>query len=354
MQQAVFVNGFYASELSNISDPSIVIVPISEAEKQNTDTLETYFSKAVPTQQPGFTALNTLLFQQGYLLKVNGIVQKPLHILHVATGLASDEVIHSRNLIVLAENAAISIVEQYVALNNTKNYWRNNVSEVFLLVNAQLKYYKLQCEAEQAKHTDFIAVQQQRDSVFNTFNLDFGGKFVRNDLQTKLQAVGASCELDGLYLVTDAQHIDNHTAVEHLHPHTYSQEYYKGIISEKSHAVFNGRVLVAQDAQKIKSEQKNANLLLSNEADIDTKPELEIYADDVICAHGATVGQLSENSIFYLQARGLDENLAKKLLTYGFAYEVVEEISNVSIRDFITQYLANWFFHDKWLQELVQ
>lgn len=351
--QFVFINGYYHAELSNYCENELVFLPICEAYQQHKSLLQKYFATALPIQQTGFTALNTLLFKQGYFLHINAALTKPLHILHISTQL-EEQAIHSRNLILLEKGVNTDVVEHYITLDESNNYWRNNVSEIFLAENSRLNYYKIQREAEQAKHIDFITVKQERDAIFNSFNLDLGGKLVRNDLQTTLQATGASCEFSGLYLTRHQQHIDNHTTIEHKQPYTYSREYYKGILADNSRAVFNGRVLVQQDAQKIRSAQKNANLLLSNDAEIDTKPELEIYADDVICTHGATVGQLSDKAIFYLQARGLDENLAKKLLTYGFAYEMVEEIQNEKIRDFVTQQLSIWFSNDQWLQELVQ
>ena len=351
--QLVFVNGFYHEELSNFIDDNFIILPICEAYKEHQSLVKNYFATAVPMQQTGFTALNTLLFKNGYFLQIKATPKYPLHILHISTDL-KEEAIHSRNLLLLEKNVVVNIVEQYVSLSVKNNYWCNSISEIFLLDNSQLNYYKLQAETLQAQHTNFIAVKQARDSIFNSFNFDFGAKLVRNDLQATLQAPGASCDFSGLYLTRGQQHVDNHTMVDHAQQHTYSHEYYKGILADESRAVFNGRILVRQDAQKIHSEQKNDNLLLSNKAEIDTKPELEIYANDVICAHGATVGQLNEKSIFYLQARGLDENLARKLLTYGFAYEVLEKIKDENIRSFITQHLAVWFANDQWLQELVQ
>ena len=351
--QLVFINGFYHAELSNFIDNNFIILPICEAYKKYQSLVENYFSTAAPMQQAGFTALNTLLFKNGYFLQIKTTPKQPLHILHISTDL-KEETIHSRNLLLLEKSVTVNIVEQYLSLSVKNNYWCNSVSEIFLMDNSQLNYYKLQAEALQAQHTNFIAIKQARDSVFNSFNFDFGAKLVRNDLQTTLQEPGASCDFSGLYLSRGQQHIDNHTMVDHAQAHTYSREYYKGILADASRAVFNGRILVQQDAQRIRSEQKNDNLLLSNEAEVDTKPELEIYANDVICAHGATVGQLDEKSIFYLQARGLDENSARKLLTYGFAYEMVEKIKDETIRAFITQYLAVWFADDQWLQELVQ
>ena len=353
-QQIVFINGFYHAELSKINASGITISPMNLAATSEQETINEHLGSVISMQQPGFIALNTLFFQQACLLKINTVLTEPLHILNITTALDSDTMIPQRQLIVLEENAAADIIQQYISFEPQLDYWRNNVSEIFLAADTKLSYYKLQDETKQAKHTDFITVKQGRYSVYKHFNFDFGGQLVRNDLQTNLQALAATCELNGLSIAKQQQHIDNHTAIEHNHSKTYSKEYYKSILADRARVVFNGRVVVQQAAQKIKSAQKNANLLLSNQAQVDTKPELEIYADDVVCAHGATVGQLSEKAIFYLQSRGLSEKLAKKLLTYGFAYEILEEILNSTIRGFMVQHLIEAFPGDTILRELMQ
>ena len=347
--QLVFVNGFYHAELSNLNHKDVVILPLTLALKKYGREIEAHLGKLVPSQQPSFTALNTMLFRNGYFLEINTVLDKPLHILHIGSELKAEEVSHTRNLIMLQPNSRASIIEHYIALDDTSEYWRNNVSEMVLFTRAQLDYYKLQNEAKAAKHTDFITICQHAESCCQTFNLDLGGKFVRNDLQIQLAAAGAECELNGLYITKQGQHIDNHTAIEHAHTHTYAKEYYKGIVAGKSRAVFNGRVLVQQDAQKIKSAQKNANLLLANDAEVDTKPELEIYADDVSCTHGATVGQLSRKAILYLQSRGIDTLLAKKILTFAFAHEVIGTIKHDLVHKFIAQHLSIESYKDNHL-----
>ena len=336
----VFVNVILAENLSQLDSAHLKIRQLEQPGQQ------------VATAITGFTALNTLLFQHGYCLEITGPLEKPLHILHVASQCDDEMVVHHRQQIHVAANASADVVEQFVSLENA-SYWRNGVSEVTIDANATLNYYKLVQEATMAKHTGFLVAVLGEQSHFNTFNLDLSGALIRNDLQVVLQAENAKCDLQGLYLLRDKQHVDNHTSIEHLHHHTYSNEYYKGIIADQAHAVFNGRVLVAKDAQKVDSAQKNVNLLLSADCEIDTKPELEIYADDVKCAHGATVGQLDEESVFYLQSRGIDKVMAEKLLTYGFAFEVVESIADKSLRDFFTHHLAGWFVNDSELQALM-
>lgn len=335
----VVVNGYVDTALSNIDTTAIKLTHLHNP------------GQLVSTAQTGFTALNSLLFSEGYRLEVVGTLDKPLHILHVATQV-DDEVIYHRQQIALSAKARAEIIEQFVSLDS-EAYWRNSVSEITLAETALLNYAQLTQEENTAKHTGYMAVSLQKQSRFYHFSMDLSGQLIRHDLLVKLMAENASCDLQGLYLARDKQHVDNHTAIEHLHPHTFSNECYKGILNDKSHAVFNGRVLVAKDAQKVDSSQKNANLLLSNDCEIDTKPELEIYADDVKCAHGATVGQLDAKAVFYLQSRGIDQEMAEKLLTYGFAYDAVETIENKILHDFFTEHLASWFIDDAQLQRLM-
>lgn len=344
MDRIVVINGILSAEHTQLSKGIIA---------QSINTAPEKLGKLIDEKRPGFTALNSLLFEHGYYLQITKSLTQPLQILNIVTDCDADEFVQQRNLIEISENAEADIIEQFIA-TSADEYWRNSVTEVYLANSAKLSYHKLTQEAEQSSHVNYIAAQQAEKSELFLFNLDLTGKLIRNDVITRLQAENAHCEINGVYLARDKQHIDNHTSIEHLHSLTYSQEYYKGIIGDDAHAVFNGRVFVAQDAQKIDSAQQNKNLLLSSHAEIDTKPELEIYADDVKCAHGATVGQLDEKSVFYLQSRGIEAELAKKLLTYGFAHEVVETIESTAIRDVIQKALTDWFSADKQLEGLLQ
>lgn len=334
-ERVVLVNGVYCSELSTLA----------------VDADATKLGAVVNTEHTGFTALNTAVFSQACCVHLSASVNKPVHILHVATN-ADEAMIASRVFLELAPAIEATVFEQFVALDDS-DYWRNSVTEITLAEGSQLQYAKLQQEAALAKHTHFIGVEQQNSSVFKSMSLDLGGRLARNDVQTKLLAEHARSELNGVYLGGDKQHVDNHTTIEHLCANTQSQEHYKGILTDQAHGVFNGRVLVVKDAQKVDSSQQNANLLLSKSCEIDTKPELEIYADDVKCAHGATVGQLDEQALFYLQARGLDLELAKQLLTYGFAFEVLEALEQPSLHAVFQQALVDWFAHSNELQGLL-
>jgi Fe-S cluster assembly protein SufD len=271
----------------------------------------------------------------------NTILEKPIYITATAENLTNSTLLSTRYIITLEENSSATIVQVFQA-EQADNYWRKQTTEISLAANAQLNYYQVQTESETSLHTHTITVEQARDSQFNSFTLDNGGGIVRTDLNTKLQAENARCQLHGIYLVKNKQHVDNHTNIEHLSPHTQSTELYKGIIADQARAVFNGRVYVAPHAQKVISEQHNKNLLLSKQTEIDTKPELEIYADDVQCAHGATVGQLDPDAIFYITTRGMSEDVAKQLLTQGFAREMLDYINNPEIKQLFNQQLEGF------------
>lgn len=336
----ILVNGVFSEALSDLPE-GLQLEPINPT------------TSLLDTAQTGFSTLNILLCPRVYQLTLSGNIAKPIQMLSIAANCA-DETIMQHLIFDVQAEARADVLYQTIALDNASDYWRNNVCEVNIAENATFNFYQMQQESDAAKQTDYVIANQLKNSNFNHFNIDLGGQLVRHDIHTRLQAERATCIFNGLYMAHGKQHVDNHTTIEHLHRHTYSKEYYKGIVDEQAHAVFNGRVLVAQDAQKVDSAQKNANLLLSNECEIDTKPELEIYADDVKCAHGATVGQLDNSAVHYLQSRGIDVEIAKKLLTYGFANEVIETIEHNSIQQFIRNELAQWFATDQVLQELMQ
>lgn len=269
----------------------------------------------------------------------NTTLEEPIYIHNLATQLEKSTLLEAKILIILEENSSATIVQVFQS-EQASNYWRKQITEINLAANAQLNYYQIQTENETSLHTHEISVEQARDSQFNSFTLDNGGGIVRTDLHTKLQAENARCQLHGIYLVKNKQHVDNHTNIEHLSPHTQSTELYKGIATDQSRAVFNGRVYVAPHAQKVISAQHNKNLLLSKKAEIDTKPELEIYADDVQCAHGATVGQLDHDAIFYMSTRGMSEDVAKQLLIYAFAREMLDNIDNPEVKEIFNKQLV--------------
>jgi len=324
----VIINGFLKLSLSQL--------PQGIKVSQNEKPLDIADSNAV-----GFVGLNESLMLENIFIYVpeNTAILEPLQIIHVALPTEPEQMIQSRVSIVLEHNAKLQVIDTYFN-GNHHDVWHNHVSEIKLETRACLHYYALQDFNEFAKKTSFIQVEQAAHSQFNSLTLDVGGKFIRNELMTSLNGEQAQCVLNGLYIGDTSQHIDNHTAIIHAHANTQSHQYYKGILNGKSHGVFNGRVLVQPHAQKIEAVQKNANLLLSKDAEIDTKPELEIYADDVKCAHGATVGQLNDDALFYLTTRGIDAETASSLLTYGFANELVEHIAHHELRHFFQAVLT--------------
>ena len=337
----VFVNGYLSSELSDLSllPKGVTLCSLAEKTATTNGTLPTEFdAKRYP-----FAALNTALMTDGFYLSIpdNCVVDETIHCLFLSSK-QNNFLVCPRNVIVAGANSQITLIEEY-ANKGAENYFTNTVTEIFAENNATLFYYKIQDESLTATHIANMFVSQKKDSVIKSFCIDRGSCFTRENIAVDLLASGAECYLHGFYKLTqDKQHIDNHILVNHLSQHGTSHMLYKGTLDKKSHAVFNGKVFVHKDAQKTIAMQGNHNLLLSGDSEIDTKPELEIYADDVKCAHGATVGQLDAESLFYLRARGIDKIQAKLLLTQAFADDVLEVISHSDIKDYIQQIAGHY------------
>jgi Fe-S cluster assembly protein SufD len=233
--------------------------------------------------------------------------------------------------VVAEENSSVTLIESYASTGDDA-YFTNAVVELALKDNSRIEHYKVQRESREAFHVATTSALLGRNSIYDTTTVTLGGQLSRHDIQVIMDEEGAECFVDGLYLVTTGQHTDTHSVIDHRRPHCTSHQLYKGILDGKSRAVFNGKIFVRHDAQKTDARQTNKNLLLSNEARVDTKPQLEILADDVKCAHGAAVGQIDEDELFYLETRGIHRDLARNLLTYGFAEEVIAKIKTNSIR----------------------
>jgi Fe-S cluster assembly protein SufD len=329
--RVVIIDGVFDAELSQLDNlqVGITIRPFS----QSLDTVEQQLGQQVSMDKVGLTALNTLLMKEGVMVHVSAktMVKKPIELLVIQSGTTDNLATHLRNMIMLDHDATATVVEHYVGLSDLSCF-TNVVSEVVLADNAELFHYKLQKESKNAIHIATLAAKQAAGSQWHTNNISLGAKLVRNDVHSLLEGEKSHTTMDGLYLLNDAQHIDNHTRIDHLVPNTTSNELYKGVLDDKSHGVFNGKVIVHKDAQKTDSKEYNHNLLLSRDCEIDTKPEMEIYADDVKCGHGSTVGQLDKDQLFFLRARGLDEVSARSLLTHAFAVEVLDRIPNDTIR----------------------
>jgi Fe-S cluster assembly protein SufD len=329
--RVVIIDGVFNADLSQLDSlqAGVTVRPFS----QSLDSVEQQLGQQVAMDKVGLTALNTVLMKEGVMVHVPAEtnVDKPIELLVINSGATENLAIHLRNMIVLDKQASATVVEHYVGLSDA-TYFTNVVSEVVLADNAELFHYKLQQESENAFHIATLATKQAAGSQWHTNNISLGAKLARNDVHSRLEGEQSHTTMDGLYLLNGSQHIDNHTRIDHLVPNTTSNELYKGVLDDKSHGVFNGKVIVHQDAQKTDSKEYNHNLLLSRDCEIDTKPEMEIYADDVKCGHGSTVGQLDQDQLFFLRARGLDEVSARSLLTHAFAVEVLDRIPSETVR----------------------
>ena len=305
------------------------------------ETAEPYLAKQSQDFN-AFVALNSAFLNRGAFVRIarGALVEQPIELLNIAAAFdGAPPAVHPRALIVAGADSQCTIVESY---GGTGAYLTNGVTEIVAASGAVLDHYKAQQESAEAFHIASLFADLGRSANFSSTSISFGGSLVRNDVNVTLSE-GAEAQLNGLYIVNGSQHVDNHTSIDHAKPHATSHELYKGILDGKSSAVFNGRVLVRKDAQKTDSKQTNKNLVLSNEAVIDTKPELQIFADDVRCTHGATIGQLDAESIFYLQSRGIAENDARSLLIYAFAQEVVDRIKVPQLRDSLERILFEKF-----------
>ncbi|PHS25909.1 MAG: Fe-S cluster assembly protein SufD [Methylophaga sp.] len=329
--RVVIVDGVFSNELSQIDNLPTGLTVSSLAE--GLASVQSHLGGQINIEKAGFNALNTMLMNDGVVITVaKGInIEQPIELLVINSGATENLATHLRNVIVLEENSQVTVIEHYVGLSDIQ-YLTNVVTEVVLAKSAELTHYKLQQESENAFHIATLAASQAAHSQWKTNSISLGAKLARNDVHTQLLGEQAHVVMDGLYLLNNKQHSDFHTRIDHAVPNTTSEELFKGVIDDKGHGVFNGKVIVHKDAQKTDSNQQNHNLLLSRNCEIDSKPELEIYADDVKCAHGSTVGQMNEDHLFFLRTRGLDEVSARNLLTYAFAVEVLERIPAGDIR----------------------
>lgn len=341
----VFVNGAYRADLSSIEalPAGVAAVNLREAfAGEHAETLREHLTRAAAADEDGFASLNTAFLGDGVFLHVpKGVrVDAPVHLLFLAD--ASDEKMVStpRVLIVAERGSEATVIEAYAAVDESA-YLTNAVTDIFVGEGARLVHYKVQRESEQAYHVAQTRADLGRDSVFDSTTITLGARLSRHGINVRLDHTGAECHVDGLYLVGDGQHADTHSLIDHRQPNCASRQNYKGILDGKSRGVFNGRVFVRRDAQKTDAVQSNKNLLLSNEARVDTKPQLEIFADDVKCAHGATIGQLEDEELFYVISRGLHPELARNLLTYGFAEELIEKIKIESIKAQLDEAILN-------------
>jgi Fe-S cluster assembly protein SufD len=332
----VFVNGTFAPECSSVGalPAGVTVKNLAKALAENGPLLEKHLCHQATGQDNSFTALNNATFSDGGFLHVAAgkVLETPVHLLFVSTGKEAGATAQPRNLFLVEANAQATVLESYVSLADGA-YFTNAVTEVVAGDNAVLEHVKFQDESVAAFHMAALHAQLGRASNFISHSFALGAKLSRNNIRTNLAGEGLEAVLNGLYLTRDEQLADHHMVVEHAQPNCASHEYFNGILDGKSKGVFHGRIYVHPVAQKTDAKQTNKNLLLSEEATADTKPQLEIYADDVKCTHGATIGQLNDESIFYLRARGIGPDTARRMLIHAFAGEIIERVRNTAVRE---------------------
>lgn len=350
--QLVFVNGILNAELSSLGELPAGVVAIDFATALGSDrfreVVREYLGRIVDYGENGFTALNTAFVANGALVIIpRGVsMGAPLHLLFLANPVQPRPALFPRVLVVAEENSSATIIESYRDLASCQrvsagSYFTNAVVEIELRDSARLDHYRVQDESHEAFHVATTRADLGRNSSFETTSITLGAKLSRHDLSVVMDHEGAECRVDGLYIIGEGQHADTHSVIDHKQPHCTSHQLYKGILDGNSRAVFNGKVFVRHGALGTDANQTNKNLLLSNEAHVDTKPQLEIFADDVKCAHGAAIGQLDEEELFYLESRGIHSDLARNLLTYGFAEEVIARIKVESIKTQLDEAVLN-------------
>ncbi|MFL5312876.1 MAG: Fe-S cluster assembly protein SufD [Myxococcales bacterium] len=340
----VFVNGRYRPELSSRAPGGAFAGSLAVALAEHPELVESELGRHADGQRDALTALNTAFIEDGAFvhLPAGAVLHAPIHLLYLSTAPGKPTLSQPRNLIVAGANSQAAVVETYAGPGD-EVYFTNAVTEVVLGENAGLDHYKLQEESARAFHVAATQVRCGRGSRFTSHSLALGAALARNEMRALFASEGGECTLNGLYMATGKQHLDNRTVIDHKSPRCTSRELYKGVLDGQSRGVFSGRVLVRQDAQKTDARQTNKNLLLSDDAVVDTKPQLEIFANDVKCAHGAAVGQLDETALFYLRTRGIGEEAARSLLTYAFASEMVNLVPlgplRARVRDLVTSKL---------------
>ncbi len=344
----VVVNGRFDAALSGKGKRSdgVTVCSLADAMESHRSVVEANLARHASVRDNAFAALNTAFVEDGVFVHIpkNTVSTEPIHLLFVTTPAAGAIVTHPRLLVVAEENCQATIVETYAGLSETK-YLTNSVAEFVLGENAIVDHYKVERESDAAYHMATRQLQLSRSSNMSSHTVSLGGGLVRNDVNAYFGGEGGNCMMNGLYVQRGSQHVDNHLRVDHAKPHCNSWEFYKGILDDESRAVFTGRIIVREGAQKTDAKQSNANLLLSNNALVDTKPQLEILADDVKCTHGATVGQLNDEAIFYLRTRGVSKDAARSLLIYAFAGESIGQVRVAPLRDRLQELLATRLAH---------
>ncbi len=332
----VFVDGYYSPKLSSLGPEldDVQMGSLAVALEERSGLIEKHLARYARYNDNAFVALNTAFLKDGAFiwLPPNKVVQKPIHLLFVASSRGKGITTHPRNLVLAEKGSKGTIIENYVSIADAA-YFTNSVTEVVMGENVMVEYCKVQDESRGAFHVATVQFHQDQNSKLVSHSISTGARLARNNIQTVLDGEGIECVLNGLYVAKDEQLVDHHTVVDHAKPHCNSHEFYHGILDGSSKGVFNGKIFVRKDAQKTDAKQTNKNLLLSDSATVNTKPQLEIFADDVKCTHGATVGQLDEEAIFYLRSRGIGIETARQMLVYAFASSILDKITLEPVRE---------------------
>lgn len=338
----VFVNGHYVGDLSSPGPQvdGVVVGSLGSALEAGDPIVKAELSRHAKCEDQAFTALNTALMQDGAFIHVpkGKVVAEPIHLLFVSTSEEHPIASHPRNLIVAETSSQLTVIESYVGLGSGQHF-TNAVTEVVAGEDAVIEHYKLELGSEGSFHVGALQLCQQRSSNVTSCTVSLGGGLVRNDIHALLGGEGCECTLNGLYMVTNNQHVDNHLVVDHAMPHCNSRESFKGVLDGHGRGIFSGRIIVREGAQQTDAKQSNMSLLLSEDAQVQSKPQLEIFANDVKCTHGVTIGQVSEEAIFYLRSRGICEAAARSLLVYAFVNESVAGLRVEALRKKLTSLL---------------
>jgi Fe-S cluster assembly protein SufD len=333
--ELVFINGLYSSQLSTIRSENLTVISLEEATRNEfRDIVLQHLGHSSKYIKDGLNALNTAFAAEGVFIhiKKGNIVEHPVYIYNVVDARTANILSQPRTLIYLAQNAQVIFAETYATFGPSESF--------VVEQDASLEYYRIQNDAAHANQVNTTHIRQLGKSLVNTVTISLDGGIVRNNLNIAMEAEHSESHFYGLYFLKGNTHVDNHTVVDNVKPHCESNELYKGVVDDSATAVFNGKIFVQKDAQKTNAYQSNKNLLLSDNASVNTKPQLEIFADDVKCSHGCTVGQLDEEGLFYMRSRGISEKAAKSLLIHAFAVDILEHIKPEKVREYVDQLIA--------------
>lgn len=350
----VFVDGIFDAESS--SELPAEVVRFSKANSTQQELIQKHLGNVIEGKQHLFAALNNAWLDDGVLIHVarNQSLAKPIYIVQVSTPNAEASIVNQRLLIVLDDSSRAEVIEHFVSNDEVQNTFVNAVTEIVVADNSELQHYRLHLEQENLQHVGAVHADLHRNARFRGFTLALGGRLKRIDYQINHRGQGAELDLQGVYLPRNQQMVDYHTNVQHWVPHCTTNEVFRGIIADSAQAIFNGRIYIHPDAQKTLAELSNKNLLTSNKAEVNTKPELEIYADDVKCAHGATISQLNSTALYYLQSRGVSRKEAEVMLSFGFINELLQQVKEPAVQHYLLPRLATLFGRDQALLEITE